>query len=126
MGFTLTDEHITLLREMSVGWEGYPGSHGGAPIIDPKRPYGNSDVERDIAETLGWPIDEDEGLTDEQAERARDLHAEMEYALMVALQAGTFTPGRYRNTHNFAPYGTTYALAARATEEPRITQQENP
>ena len=51
--FTVTEDHLELLRHVHLYWdygEGY-----GAPAIDPKRPYGNSDVERDIAEILEAP-----------------------------------------------------------------------
>ena len=37
----------------------------GAPEINPKRPYGNSSVELDICEILGWKYDsENEDLID--------------------------------------------------------------
>ena len=41
--FTLTVDHITLLNNMWVDWSDV---EYGAPEIDPKRPYGNSDVAR--------------------------------------------------------------------------------
>lgn len=109
MKFTLTEEHVALLRRMSVGWQ---DCETGAPEIDPKRPYGNSSVEQDVAEILGWEIDEDEGLTDEQHDRAAALHRETEIALQVVLQTGTFVPGEYVNRDRSAPYGTTYVFAA--------------
>ena len=46
----MTEDHLKLLRRVYVAWdfgEGY-----GAPGINPKKPYGNSSVERDIAEIL--------------------------------------------------------------------------
>lgn len=48
--FTVTDDHLKLLRRASVGWS---DCEFGAPEIDPKRPYGNSNVLGDIAEILG-------------------------------------------------------------------------
>ena len=47
--FEVTEEHIQLLRDMVVTWW---NCEFGAPAIDPKRPYGNSWVYGDIAETL--------------------------------------------------------------------------
>jgi hypothetical protein len=47
--FTVTDEHLKLLRRTNVGWE---DGEFGAPSIDCKRPYGNSSVYNDIAEIL--------------------------------------------------------------------------
>ncbi len=48
--FILTDEHVKLLRQANVSWD---GCEFGAPGIDPKRPYGNGDVHSDIVEILG-------------------------------------------------------------------------
>ena len=53
--FTVTDEHLRLLRRAHVTWV---DAEFGAPEIDGKRPYGNSDVYSDIAEILGIPEDE--------------------------------------------------------------------
>lgn len=112
MRFTLTTEHVALLRAMNVGWQ---DCETGAPEIDPKRPYGNSSVELDVAEILGWEVDED-GLTDEQHDRAATLHRETQTALQVVLHAGSFEPGDYVNRDRFAPYGVTYERAGEPTE----------
>src|SRR4028118_696601 len=69
--FELTADHIKLIRRMNVGWQ---SCEAGAPEIDPKRPYGNSCMVGDVAEILGWEVDEDEGLTDAQRERAEAIH----------------------------------------------------
>lgn len=92
--FTLIEEHVKLARAMQVGWQDV---EFGAPEIDPKRPYGNSDVLTDIAEELGWDseINEDGELSEQAAERARKLHEEMWIALQVILASGSFTPGEY-------------------------------
>lgn len=91
--FTLTEDHIKLLRQMNVGWQ---QCEFGAPEIDPKRPYGNSQVYYDIAEHLGLDIPEDdEAFTDEQKEKMLKLHRETEDALQIVLTTGTFKPGIY-------------------------------
>lgn len=93
--FTVTDEHLKLLRSANVSWGDI---ETGAPCIDGKRPYGNGDVVGDIAEILGWIlVDTVEGpmMTKEQAERAGDLHRETETALQIVLATGTFEPGDY-------------------------------
>lgn len=90
--FTLTENHLKLLRRMNVGWQ---DAEYGAPEIDPKRPYGNSDVELDIAEILGWEVDED-GLSEFQSNSARELHEEMATALQVVLFTGKFKSGVYK------------------------------
>ena len=43
--FTLTEDHIKLLRNLEVCWE---DAEFGAPAIEPKRPYGNSYVYKDM------------------------------------------------------------------------------
>lgn len=93
MQFTVTNDHIKLLRSAYVGWD---GCEFGAPAIDCKRPYGNSSVELDIAEILGWTIaDVDEGLTQEQELRAELLHRETQTALQIFLSLGTMEAGTY-------------------------------
>lgn len=108
--FKITDEHVILLRLMVVGWVDV---EYGAPEINPKRPYGNSDVERDIGEALGWEIGDE--MSTEDRKRAAALHSEMQTALQVFLHAGTISVGTYRNTDKFAPYGTSYTPV---TQEP--------
>ena len=91
--FTVTDEHLALLRRAYVVWEPI---EFGAPAIDGKRPYGNSDVHADIAEILGVPYNQE---ADEQPEGVIDrfeiLHAGTGVALQIALATGEFRTGRY-------------------------------
>jgi hypothetical protein len=42
-------EHLALLKHAEWSWN---DCEFGAPSMDPKRPYGNSDVEDDLAELL--------------------------------------------------------------------------
>jgi hypothetical protein len=98
--FTVTEEHLKLLRHIHLYWdygEGY-----GAPAVNPKRPYGSSDVERDIAEILeapdsDWELVDGEVLypTPEAQERFTRLHVETMLVLHVTLAAGELRPGRY-------------------------------
>jgi hypothetical protein len=90
--FTLTADHLKLLRAANVGWSDY---ETGAPEIDGKRPYGNSFVAGDVAELLGWTVDDEDGLTDEQVDTALTIHRETEYALQILLTTGQSEPGRY-------------------------------
>lgn len=96
--FDLTEDHVKLVKHFWVSWQ--PDEYG-APEIDPKKPYGNSDVERDIAEILGWtPEAEDWGdpaLSEDQRNDAHRLHKETAKALQVILRAGSFVPGRYQS-----------------------------
>lgn len=92
----ITDEHLKLLRRAYVRWE---DCEYGAPSIDCKRPYGNSDVLRDIAQILDVEWDDDAwengGLDAEAAARLRRLHEETETALQVMLQCASLRPGHY-------------------------------
>ena len=102
--FMVTEDHLKLLRRVYVdSWD--PGEGFGAVGINPKKPYGNSYVERDIAEIVDAP-DEDwiyeDGhkayVTEEAAERFTRLHVEAMVALQIVLAVGEFRPGRYRRT----------------------------
>ncbi len=105
--FTLTADHITLLTNVYVGWS---NCEYGAPEIDPKRPYGNGCVEHDIASLLQWPVDDDEGPSQEQRQRASVIHAETQNALQVILDTKSFVPGTYER----ARYGDRWKLVGTA------------
>jgi hypothetical protein len=94
--FTVTDEHLRLLRRAHVTWV---DAEFGAPEIDCKRPYGNSDVYSDIAEILEIPEDEwfEEDIEPfpEAEWRFLRLHVETAVVLQIALATGEFRPGRY-------------------------------
>lgn len=92
--FTVTDEHVKLLRRACVGWG---DCEFGAPSIDCKRPYGNSSVYNDIAEILGIEP-EDEGNQDfssEQFDHMHMLHKETQTALQIFLTTGQMLTGEY-------------------------------
>lgn len=90
--FTMTEQHLTLLRKMHV--ENGPD----APEIDQKRPYGNSDIERDVCELLHLPYDResDNPMTKEVESTVKRLHRETATALQIVLRTGKFEPGTYR------------------------------
>lgn len=94
--FTLTEDHLKLLRRMYVGW--CPDEYG-APEIDPKRPYGNSDVEWDVHEILANgsrdDFGEDADMPLELERKYYEIHKETQTALQVVLATGTFEPGEY-------------------------------
>lgn len=100
--FTVTAQHIQLLQRAYVSWVDI---EFGAPAIDCKRPYGNSQVHDDIAEILGLPIPE------EDMER---LHAETAVVLQIFLRTGRMEPGTYR----CSPYNTDWQLVAEEAPQP--------
>jgi hypothetical protein len=102
--FTVTEEHIRILKHAHVRWD--PCEYG-APAIDPKRPYGNSSVEEDIIEILGWDSGEccphcGEHILDipeDLLERAYDIHHETETVLQIFLSTGEMKAGCYRKVN---------------------------
>jgi hypothetical protein len=102
--FELKEEHIKLLSNMYTDWdEGY--SEFGSPVIDLKRPYGNSDVISDMYEILeGKPLNEDEleqqgisydGFIKNLYPEYKKLHEETETALQIVLHTKSFKTGLY-------------------------------
>ena len=100
--FELTKDHIKLASKMYVTWQ---DCETGAPAIDPKRPYGNSSVEFDICEILGWKMKGDDGdgpcYSSKQLVEAEAIHLEMEIALQIILSCKTFEPGNYVQTDEY-------------------------
>lgn len=93
--FILKEEHLKLLRKMCVRWG---DCEFGAPAIDCKRPYGNSDVYKDIAKILGIKgdiVDDREVFSLEQINLMKELHEETEIALQIVLLTGEFRTGEY-------------------------------
>lgn len=96
--FTLTEDHIKLLRNSYVSWF---DCEYGAAAIDPKRPYGNSgEYEWQIARLLGLKpaitkVDLGDVYSDAQEDYCRKVHQETQTALQVVLATGEFTPGVY-------------------------------
>lgn len=80
--FEITENHIKLLRHMNVSWW---GCEFGAPSIDCKRPYGNSDVVSDICEILGWDFDANDAKYNQVHEAALAIHKEMDLVLQIVL-----------------------------------------
>jgi hypothetical protein len=102
--FTVTEDHLKLMRHFWVRWGEV---EYGAPEIDSKRPYGNSDVVNDIAEILGWEVpgddyDWDDPEYGELRARARKIHEETMTALQIALRVGYFKAGNYEKPNSYS------------------------
>jgi hypothetical protein len=91
--FHLEPEVLTLLRHGNVTDQ--RGMEYGAAGLDPKRPYGNSDLEEDIARILGWAVGCD-GLSNDERDQVYELHAKTPTALQIVLSVGYFEPGIYK------------------------------
>ena len=81
--FIITKDHLNLLNFFYVDWQDV---EYGAPCIDPKRPYGNSDVNYDIRKILGKKI---------SSQQCRELHEDMEIALQIFLKNAKLKTGEY-------------------------------
>lgn len=93
MKFTVTEQHIALLERTYVFWD--RSAYEGAPAVNSKRPFGNSDVMRDIYEIIHpeslnvreekwdefWEFFYEQDHTDLEM-----LFREMEYVVQIALQ----------------------------------------
>jgi len=90
--FRITEDHLKLLGRMYIGWD---DCEFGAPAVDCKRPYGNSDVYGDIAEILGIEPDGDSEFSDADRERMHTLHSEMRRVLQIGVRVGYFKVGDY-------------------------------
>lgn len=93
--FRMTEDHIKLLRKMCVDWY---DCETGAPCIDPKRPYGNSDVAGDIHKILtgeDFDFNRESNEADKLACKYDELHCETKTALQIVLATGEFEPGLY-------------------------------
>ncbi len=99
--FTLTENHVKLLRRANVTWS---DCEFGAPAIDPKRPYGNSFVIGDIAGILDALRDEDGDVDDEVYETLYKFHSETETALQIVLETGSFEAGNYEREKYFGKW----------------------
>jgi hypothetical protein len=92
--FTVTEDHLKLLRRAYVSWQ---DCEFGAPEVNPKRPYGNSSVLLDIAEILEVPCDSDdeERMPEDVQDRLHQLHRDTQAVLQIALATGEFKAGEY-------------------------------
>ena len=91
--FTITKDHLKLLKRMYVGWD---DCEFGAPAIDCKRPYGNSDVLDDIKEITG--------------KRSNILHKQMKVVLQIILCTGEIKEGRYKLKEKYDSRSWQFAL----------------
>lgn len=92
----ITGAHLGLLRRARLTWD---GAERGAPMLDPDRPYGRTDLLAQLAEVFGTG----------DAEELGRRHVEMYFVLARALRHATLAPGRYALT-NVAPADVRSAL----------------
>jgi hypothetical protein len=94
--FELKEEHLTLLRNAALGWITI---ETGAPGIDPKRPYGNSWVVKDVARILNIDLpDDDHEKHEEVCWDLMEWHKETLTALQILIDTGQSKLGTYHRT----------------------------
>lgn len=105
--FELKEEHLKLL---SAGYFDFDGScEYGSVGLDCKRPFGNSDVHRDMAKILGIKKlgkddndDYDGEYSDEQCSDMDELYQELATAMNVIFSARSFELGKYKRRDEYA------------------------
>jgi len=95
--FEVTEDHMKLLPHL---WFEYDScTEFGAPAVDPKRPYGNSDVYDDIAEHIGIVAEKDSygdnKFTNNQMWHMLRVHKEMTTVLNIMVRNGGVEAGVY-------------------------------
>lgn len=104
LSFDLTEEHVKLMKRLNIKWI-RDDSYLGHIEIDAKRPYGNSDIEDDIAKIIGLKLltnqyDEVE-MSKEQYVQVRKLHEEVKFALEILVVSGKAELGKYTRKDNY-------------------------
>lgn len=93
--FEVTRDHIKLVRAILVGWN----EDTERVEIDTKRPYGDSDIPRSVAEAIDLDFVEIEGgemrLTYQQEQRCWKLHRDMATVLQIIFSSGELKSGKY-------------------------------
>lgn len=97
--FELTADHLKLLRNANWFWSNV---EYGAPAMNDKRPYSNSDVTGDINDLLRWGIfpDPDKGYPTQIRELAKKIHMQLLLAIEVIFQSQSFEIGWYVQVDN--------------------------
>lgn len=109
--FVITHDHIKLLQNMYFSYD--EGGEFGAPAVNSKRPYGNSNVYDDIGEIieeLPELVDcyGDEVYSDDQTARFLKIHKEMTTVLNIIaatcmVESGEYQKEKYTNNWEPAP-----------------------
>jgi hypothetical protein len=105
--FRMTGEHLKLIKSLKFEWpdedqatDRLNTGDWPAPVLDPKRPYGDMTwFQRDMAAVLGLELATEGGeevLTEDQERMLQQLHWQMLGALQVFVENAAFEPGTYK------------------------------
>ena len=95
--FAITEQHLKLIKELYI--ESDDSCYYGSPVVNPKRPYGNSSVFVDIAKIIGLEFEDE--LTEEQEGSMLYLHRQVATALQICLCTQSFRVGVYKKLHPY-------------------------
>lgn len=97
--FTVTKEHIKLARNIVFDWNDSEELPLGRLMMDRRRPYGDSDIPRSVADAIGLKgVEVSSGeifLTSKQEDYCIKLHREMETVMQIIVDIGKFKEGEY-------------------------------
>ncbi len=106
--FELKEEHLKLLKE--ANWD-YSSAEFGAPMMDPKKPYGRSFPIHHMCEILGIDFPDEDALLDKPGEydhqydllvkRLTPIHYGLVNALRIIFSTGSMEPGLYRKKRKY-------------------------
>ena len=103
--FDVHEDHKKLLMRSYWDWD---DCEYGAPCMDPKRPYGNSDVGGDIAGILEMKLMTDgygeKVISDIQSKMCRGRHLEMQHYLQILARFGEIPDGRYSRPNTWSEW----------------------
>lgn len=94
--FIILESHLKLIKNMYFYFD--ECSYEGAPAVDTKKPYGNSNTIGDVYEILFdeyWDEDEKGEMPEEFRNDLYRLHKETSTALQICCVTQTFKPGLY-------------------------------
>lgn len=133
--FEVTEQHLKLIKRMWIEWNDQ--AYDGAPAVDIKRPYGNSDVIWDIAEILDLcPENPDENCYDEgewqgewvhqNEEKLLTLHRETAMALQCCICAGKFESGKFvRDMYEWRPAESDSEFEKAQREQAKVEERKS-
>ena len=97
--FIVTEDHLKLLDRAYIEYDSW--TEFGAPEVDPKRPYGNSDVYEDIAEILGIEPEGDDSFSQHQEDYMLRVHKDMQHVLQILVRNRSIEAGTYETSTDY-------------------------
>lgn len=101
--FTVTKDHIKLARNIVFDWNDGEELPLGRLMMDRRRPYGDSDIPRSVADAIGLKgVEVSSGeifLTLEQEDYCIKLHNEMLTVMQIVVSTGKFKTGTYESDY---------------------------